>query len=94
MPLIEVGKKRSALECVCKGKVFTLVVSPNVDGSAQVSELHCLTCSRGVLLTDGRIGTKNPHNGASVEVDNEGREHHSLKAETLELGADSSELNN
>ncbi len=72
---------RLALECVCQGKVFQIIVKPDLgSGAAQILTLLCLNpaCHATVNVSDrGKVGDK-----AKLFVDVEGKKHHRMIAGT------------
>jgi hypothetical protein len=91
----EILRDRKQLECACKNKVFTMVVTPDIpSGAAEIIEVYCVNCQKGVVVSKGLLGISrpDPHKDASVRTDKQGRRHHSLKCDPIYIGMKPGEL--
>lgn len=89
--IVQLPEKRlKVLQCVCKQNVFTLIGDPIIKtGGVKLIQMVCVNprCQAAVnIAEDGTVGqAKNTH--GSYTVDDEGKKHYTLKAETGELSS-------
>lgn len=97
MSTFEILQNRNQLECACKNKVFTIVVSPNLaTGGAEVIEIYCVVCQKGVGVSDGKlvISKPDPTRDSDVYTDRQGKRHHSLKCDPIIIGITTPDIGN
>jgi len=95
MSKFEILRTRNQLECECKNKVFTIVVSPDIStGSAEVIEIYCVVCQKGVPVSVGILGISKPDptRDSDVYTDRQGKRHHSLKCDPILIGITNPEI--
>lgn len=82
-----IGRHRKQLECACKNKVFSIVVSPIIaNGSAEIVEVYCVVCQKGVNVGKGILGAKHVRPENTVHTDKNGKRHHRMFADPLDIG--------
>jgi len=96
MSQFEILNDRKQLQCACQNKVFTMVVTPDIpSGAAKIIEVYCVSCQKGVVVTDGLLGISRPDPTKDTDVYTDkrtGKRHHSMKCDPIFIGTKPGEL--